>query len=111
MDVQATLSCGLEVSGNYHYEAERGPSYSCGGTPASVTLDDEALAGVEPDGYWNEALCEHVGQGAARVTLALARMGLPLPASVSDWLMSHYADEVDEALCEAASYWEPDCDE
>jgi hypothetical protein len=111
MYVDATLPCGLEVSGVYEYEAPTGPTYSCGGTPGGTWLDDIAFLGVEEEGDWSEALCEYVGPGAARMSEALVSLGLPLPASVSAWLMAHYEDEISEALCEAASNWEPDYDE
>jgi hypothetical protein len=109
--VDATLPCGLEVSGEYEHEAPTGPTYSCGGTPGGTWVDDIAFLGVEGDGDWSEALCEHVGPGVARMCEALVGMGLPLPPRVSSWLMSHFEEDIMEALCEAGETWEPDYDE
>lgn len=92
---------GLSIEGTADYEAETGPTYSCGGTPASWDVEIHSIEIEDWEEFSSWGLMEDFSEGVERMVGALHSItGKILPA-VEALIMAAWEEEILSELCDA----------
>jgi len=98
---------GLWVEGSVDYEAETGPSYACGGTPASWDVEISSITLDDHEEFSSWCLLEDFSEGVSNMVDAYHRITGKLLPSVEALAFEAWEEEMLEQACEEFSTFDP----